>query len=190
MDIFQLIKNIRKGDIIAEKALYEFCSKRCFKIALIYCNDKAEATSVFNHAMLYVFENLDKLDKSENLIKWVTRIVKNDCIDQIRKKTVYRNKLIGFKENEKSSEQDLNLAITALAMEDIIQLINQLKPELRLCFILHSIDGYTYREIAEELAININTAKWYVAEAKKILQLQLVQLGYHPSEKKANGFKK
>ena len=78
----------------------------------------------------------------------------------------------------------LNEALSNLTMEAIFQLINQLKPTYRLCFILKELDGFSYQEIAEELSINVNTAKWYVQEAKKILQKQLIKAGYQKSNKR------
>jgi len=139
MDLKKLIYNIQKGDSQAERIVYDYCTIHCFKTALIYTYDKAEAIDVFNHTMLYIFDHFHKLDKPENLLKWVHRILKNDCIDHIRKKTIYQNKLSNYK---------------------------------------------------AELAINENTAKWYLSEAKKILQKQLVLMGYSSLEKRSNGVKR
>lgn len=69
-------------------------------------------------------------------------------------------------------------------MEEIILYINLLKPDFRLCFILKEIDGYSYKEIAEKISINENTAKWYVSEAKKKLQIQLTPTSNQKKEKK------
>jgi len=188
MDLKKLIYNIQKGDSQAERIVYDYCTIHCFKTALIYTYDKAEAIDVFNHTMLYIFDHFHKLDKPENLLKWVHRILKNDCIDHIRKKTIYQNKLSNYKEEVPSTV--MNEAMSNLAMEEIIQLIHQLKPTYRLCFILKEIDKYTFKEIATELAINENTAKWYLSEAKKILQKQLVLMGYSSLEKRSNGVKR
>lgn len=180
MDLQQLVHQVKKKEVQAEKALYDFCFQHCFKIALVYCADKTEAIAVFNHALSDLFDHLDQLDNPDHLLKWVARTVKNDCIDHIRKKTAYRNKLMGYAEQPKSTLV-FNEALSTLNMENIIELIHQLKPDYRLCFVLKEIDGYTFREIAEELSINENTAKWYVHEAKKILQKKLVHLGYTSS---------
>ena len=166
MDVKQLIYQVKKGDTKAEKTMYDYCYQHCFKIALVYCDDKAEAISVFNHALLYIFDHLHQLDKAENLLKWSSRILKNDCIDHIRKKTVYKNKLIAYAEQGQATVV-LNEAMSTLTMETIIQLIHQLKPTYRLCFILKEIDGYTFSEIAAELSIkyfalinSVNFRKW------------------------------
>lgn len=182
MDVQKILHKIEKGDIKAEKAMYDFCFKHCFKIAMVYSEDRAEAISVFNHAVLYVFNNLNQLDNPENLIKWSSKIIKNDCIDQIRKKAVYKNKLIAYSEQGQSNVV-LNQAMSSLAMEEIIQHINLLKPDFRLCFVLKEIDGYSYKEIAEKLSINENTTKWYVSEAKKKLQIQLTPMAYKTKKK-------
>jgi RNA polymerase sigma-70 factor (ECF subfamily) len=61
-----------------------------------------------------------------------------------------------------------------MAMSEIMEAVNKLQPEYRLCFVMKVMDGYSYREITQQLSINENTAKWYVAEAKKTLKLLLI----------------
>jgi len=174
MNITNLLKQVKKGDPKAEKVFYDYCYQHCFKVALICCRDKQEATSIFNHSMLYVFEHLNQLTQEDGLIKWVNRIIRNDCIDHVRKQTVYKNKLTVVSE-QKNLERSFNDAVSKIAMQEIIALVNELKPDFKLCFVLKVMEGFSYPEIAERLAINANTAKWYVAEAKKILRNKILQ---------------
>ena len=61
-----------------------------------------------------------------------------------------------------------------MAMSEIMDRVNELQSEFRLCFVMQVMDGFSYREISDKLSINENTAKWYVAEAKKRLRKNLI----------------
>ena len=173
MDIAALISKVIKRDSESERLFYDYCYTHCFKIAQVYSSDISEATSTFNHAMLYVFNNLNSLSHPHKILAWVGTIVRNDCIDHIRKKSVYSNKLLKFTDDI-DSNSTLNDAMTNMAMSEIMEAVNKLQPEYRLCFVMKVMDGYSYREITQQLSINENTAKWYVAEAKKTLRQLLI----------------
>jgi len=180
-DIPLLIQQVKQGDLAAQRQLYYYCFVHCFKVAQIYCGHREEAMSVFNHSMLDVFDQLDQLQHPARITSWVGAIIKRDCIDQIRKQGTYRNKLVVLDETETDIVVE-NDALTELAMADIISLVNQLKSTYRLCFIMRALEGYTYDEISKKLSINLNTAKWYYSEAKKILREKIGGL-YHFNKK-------
>lgn len=167
MDINKLINGTKKRDAWAEQQLYALLYKHLFKVPLAYCKDKDEATLVFNHSMLYIFEQIKTFDSATDLLKWAHRIIKNDCIDQIRKNTVYQNKLSAIGKPEKTWIN--NNAITELNMEEILACIQELENSYRLCFVLFELEGYSHKKIANQLNISQNTSKWYLAEAKKKL---------------------
>jgi len=168
MNFKKLLTGLKKGDAIAERQLYALLYEQLFKVPLAYCKDKDEATLVFNQSMLYIFNNIKAFCKQTDLIKWAHYIIKNDCIDQIRKNTVYNNKLsiIGLPEKPWMD----NEAISNLEMTDLLNCVQQLENAFRLCFVLFELEGFTHKEIAQQLNINQNTSKWYLAEAKKKLR--------------------
>lgn len=169
MNIKQLIHHVLRRDPSSEKELYRLLYVHHFKIAEAYCDNEEEARSIFNHAAMDIFDNLKSYETEGDFLRWSARVIKNDCIDHNRKKCVYRNKLEVLKSTTKDSPSN-NDALDSLYYEDVHRLLKHLKPKYRLCFILHVLEGYTYEEIAQELDININTAKWYSAEAKKKLK--------------------
>jgi len=74
MDITKLIYQVEQGDVKAEKELYDYCYRHCFKIAAIYCKDKNTAISVFNHTMIAVFGKLSSLTQPKGLVSYVNRV--------------------------------------------------------------------------------------------------------------------
>ena len=169
MEFLQIILGVKRKDPIKEKQLYQLLYQSSFKVALSYCSDIEEATGVFNYSVMDIFQNLKNFDSEASFLKWAYRVIQNDCLDHIRKKTVYKSKLNAVKKN--SFEQlSFNEAVSNFRIQDIMQLIAKLSTDQRVCFVLYELEGYTHKEIASKLNININTSKWYLAEAKKNLR--------------------
>ena len=56
--------------------------------------------------------------------------------------------------------------------EDMLEVINKLLPKAtKVVFYLKNIDGYSHKEIAERLEISIETSKWHIKNANKLLRL-------------------
>lgn len=186
MDISQLIHSVKKANPTSEKQLYVWLYNHLFKVPLAYCKDKDEATGVFNHSMLYIFKNLPNFRSKEDLFKWAHRIIKNDCIDQCRKNDTYQNKLSVVANHINTTVN--NEVFANLGIEEILKYVQQLEENYRLCFVMHTLEGQTFKEIAKRLNININTAKWYAAKARKKLKTQIEHNELHCQTKTLSKF--
>ena len=68
-----------------------------------------------------------------------------------------------------------NFALDNLAEKDIIRLIQELSPGYRTVFNLYVIEGFSHKEIAEQLGISEGTSKSQLARARTILQKKVSQ---------------
>ena len=57
-----------------------------------------------------------------------------------------------------------------LEVEDLLAIVQQLPAGYRMVFNLYAIEGYSHKEIAEQLDINVNTSKSQLSRARKQLQ--------------------
>jgi len=62
---------------------------------------------------------------------------------------------------------------TQMYYDDLMTLVQQLPEKHMKVFHLFAIEGYIHREIGKELGISENTSKWYLSEARKILQKKI-----------------
>lgn len=68
---------------------------------------------------------------------------------------------------------DYNEADKHFDADHIEQIINTLPMLPRQVFNLFAIDGYSHKEIGEELGISEGTSKWYLSNARKLIKEQL-----------------
>ena len=62
-----------------------------------------------------------------------------------------------------------NAAIANLEAKDFLKLVDQLPKASRLVFNLFAIEGYSHKEICQELGISEGTSKWHLSNARKKL---------------------
>jgi RNA polymerase sigma-70 factor (ECF subfamily) len=61
-----------------------------------------------------------------------------------------------------------------MAHEDLLALVQELPPRAKIVFNLFVIEGYSHKEIADELGINVGTSKSHLFDAKNILKSKLL----------------
>ena len=99
----------------------------------------------------------------------IKKIIINQCIDHIRKRKIQFTDIDGieFSDSRNSHEAEYNMI-----REEMLALIKGFAPQTRLVFNLYIFEGWSHREIANELNISIHTSNWHVnAGKKKILEL-------------------
>jgi RNA polymerase sigma-70 factor (ECF subfamily) len=99
----------------------------------------------------------------------IKKIIVNQCIDFIRNKKIEFTDIdeVEFTDNRNGNDADYNMM-----REEMLDLIKGFAPQTRLVFNLYIFEGWSHKEIAEEMNISIHTSNWHVnAGKKKILEL-------------------
>jgi RNA polymerase sigma-70 factor (ECF subfamily) len=63
-----------------------------------------------------------------------------------------------------------NAIVEASDAAEIMHFIKQLPPATHAVFVLYAVEGYTHKEIAQQLGISEGTSKWHLSEARKSLK--------------------
>lgn len=114
--------------------------------------------------------NIDQFQLGTAYFSWAKQIVKREIIDDFRKNKRYKE-LFSYNDDPKNdslfSEPEID---TTFQAEELQLLLDHLPPATKLVFNLYAIDGYTSKEIMDELQISYETVKWHVKEARKRLR--------------------
>ncbi len=172
------IEASKKGKRRAQRRLYDFTYARLLNASLRYAKDYEEAQWIFNHAMLKIFSSLGRYESNTNYLGWARSIIVKTSIDYLRKRTRNQWIITSVEEAElESQDYELNTALSNLETADIIQMVQSLPDRERMIFSMYEIDGYSHVEIEKETAINRNTSKWLLAQAKKKLKKTVQETG-------------
>lgn len=163
----QLIKDCLKGKPTAQKQLYDQFAAKMFGVCLRYAKNYHIAEDLLQEGFVKVFRYLEKYKGTGSFEGWIRRIFINTAIEHYRRSNPMYS-VVEVKEKD-ASEID-NAALQELAVDDLLQLVNELSDGYRVVFNLYAIEGYTHREIAELLGISEGTSKSQLARARNILK--------------------
>lgn len=137
-----------------------------------YTKDQSKAEDYCQNGFIKVHKNLHKYANTGSLEGWVSRVINNSIIDDIRKEKMkfVDNGEDGFdfsRLDNSTEEEDLGIG---LSMSDVIKVLPKLSPAYKKVFEMYYLDGLKHNEIAEHLGISPSTSKTNLMKAKKRIQ--------------------
>lgn len=135
---------------------------RLYKTALLYLGSEAFALDAVDEAVYKALCSYKKLRQPEYFDTWITRILINECYNELRRQKRFR----AIDELPESSVE----VFDTLPLKEAIR---RLPKELKEVVILRYFAGYTLTETAESLQIPQGTAATRQRKALKLLKLEL-----------------
>ncbi|MCX8093569.1 MAG: RNA polymerase sigma factor [Candidatus Goldbacteria bacterium] len=128
--------------------IYKKHSKYVYNIALGILRNKAEAEDITHDVFVKLFHSLNSFRGESDIKTYLYRMTVNKAIDFIRSNKLHNEKIeiLGVKEN-------------MFFKNDLYELLAMLDTEHKIPLLLAEIAGFSYKEIAEILNINIGTVK-------------------------------
>ncbi len=163
-----IIRGCQRQDRRCQKLLFEKYFQDMMAICMRYSRDHDDAKDILQDSFIKVFAKFDLFSGEGTLKGWIQSIVIHTAIDHYRKQHREQKNIVAEDDSYEASE---NAEIEAdLAAEEIVKIIQTLPHLQRTVFNLFAIEGYSHKEIADELAITEGTSKWYLCEARKNLK--------------------
>lgn len=173
-----IVKKVKKNNRKVTLDLYHYSFNLLMSIAVRYHQNEEDQMEIVNTSFMKIVVNIDQFKIGSSYFSWAKKITQNVVIDEFRKTKNYKS-LFKLTENEQYLESETNnsiqessldISLDAFAVEEIELILSQLPPASKITFNLFAIEGYSYKEIAEELDIGYETVKWHIKESRKKLQ--------------------
>ena len=179
-----LVLASKAGDSAAFEELVARYDRKVFRIAYHILHNQDDAQDLVQETFIKVFQNLGQFRADSKFSTWLYRIVVNQSLMELRKQhrktpTAIDLSIDGDEEGqlpidisdwrpnpeEQYKESELRDLLTRLLMD--------LRPALRVVFIMHDIEGQPLREIADALDLTISAVKTRSLRARLCLREQL-----------------
>jgi RNA polymerase sigma factor (sigma-70 family) len=167
-----LIEGCKKHDRHAQRFLYEHFSGKMYALCCRYIKDKMEAEDVLVTSFTKVFDRIDQFKGEGSFEGWIRRIIVNESLSYLRK-----NKSMYLETDIEAADREPDYASLENQLEanDLLKMISGLPTGYRIVFNMYAIDGYSHKEIAEQLGISENTSKSQLSRARVALQKVLME---------------
>jgi len=162
-------------------AVYTEYSAAIHTYAYNLLTNREDADDVTQEAFIRVHAHLGQLRDPARLKSWLYRIATNLCMDHLRRRSRVRRvlgmalSLTPFTEDGEQQpwheiEQPGSTAeIDGVAERDhIAQALRRMPPKYAACLLLHSVQGLSYREIAEVLGLTPGAAAVRLTRARDL----------------------
>jgi RNA polymerase sigma factor (sigma-70 family) len=180
-----LIESARKGDEKAFASLLNRYRDSIYFMLLKMVNNASDAEDLTIEAFGKAFRSLDTFTPNFAFSTWLFKIATNNCIDFIRKKQSSpsiidqgMDDIDSFTVNIQSDSPDPEEAlINRQKVEELREVVGQLKPRYKNLIELRYYKEYSYEEISKELNLPIGTIKAQLFRAKTLLYNILIKKG-------------
>ena len=168
MDEHQLIAQVRAGDAVAERRLYDTHVDRIYRLAYRLTGDDTLAQDLTQDTFIRAFERLDGFRGEAAFGTWLHAIAMTVILNGLRKVKRFRQR-----------EADLDDAATMGAdgaeadpdlKHKLTRAVDGLPLKYRTVFVMHDVEGYTHEEIGQALGVPPGTSKAQLFRARARLR--------------------
>lgn len=175
----ELIDGCVRQDVHFQKLLYEKYARKMMGVCMRYCNSRQEAEDVLQDAFIKIFDKIRYFEKKGSLEGWIRRIMVNSALKS-NDKRVFK-----FEPGSLDYVQEPTIgskAISNMETESLLRIIQELPDGYKAVFNMYAIEGYSHKEIAEELGISEVTSRTQYSRAKQYLVKLLSKYGIKRNE--------
>jgi RNA polymerase sigma-70 factor (ECF subfamily) len=163
----ELIQACIRHERVAQKRLFDTYSPKMYTLCHRYLKDAKEAEDVLIRSFTRILNRIHQYNGEGSFEGWVRRIVINEALASLRRnRTLYLEVPL----EEAEYEIDYGQLQDQLEAEELLNMIGELPAGYRAVFNLYALDGYTHKEIAEQLGISESTSKSQLNRARNYLK--------------------
>ena len=157
-----------------------------YSAALRMTRNRADAEDLVQEAYLKAYRGFGRFEEGTNLRAWLFRILTNTYINSYRSKKrrpdetdldevedFYLYRRMGGLEAARASRSAEDELMDFFTDDEVRDAVDALPEQYRLAVLLGDVEGFSYKEIAEQLDIPIGTVMSRLHRGRKSLQKQL-----------------
>lgn len=168
----ELIQQVLLGKKRAERVLYDKYKQLWFRLCLRYGRNRSEAEDILQEGLLFIFRDLKQFDANRGQFKsWSCRVLVNAALRYLKKNQWQQS--FSDLETVTTEASISNDILEQLSAKELTLIIQKLPSGYRVVFNMYAIEGYSHKEIAQELNISVSTSKSQLFKARRALKKDL-----------------
>jgi len=162
-----LVRRVQAGDVEAFEPLYREHVDRVYALCLRMSRDSAQASELTQDVFVRCWERIGTFRGDSRFGTWLHRVAVNVVLEHTRSQDRRLARV------EPTADPEI---LSGGAMErsddermDLERAVRKLPPKARAVFILHDIQGYRHREIADMTGLAPGTSRAQLHRARRLL---------------------
>jgi len=169
-----LIYRIQRSDKQALNTLYEIAGNKLLGIIIRIVVDRHESEEVLQDVFIKLWQQSGKFANEGSAWGWLCVMTRNSALDRLRK--LKRRPHVSTDEDAQLIDTFMGDQGAELGHENRLAVnhcLQQLKAQTRKSILLSYVQGYSHRELAEQMAAPLGTVKAWVRRGLQELKLCL-----------------
>lgn len=175
-----IVKGCQAGEREFQELLYNTSSSKMLGICTRYAKDNFEAEDMMQTGFIKVFKKINDYRGEGSFEGWMRRIMVHTSIEFYRK-NLRSLHMVNIDETHEQAASS-NFDMSSLNVKDLMRLIQNLSTGYRMVFNMYAIEGYSHKEIGEQLGITEGASKSQLSRARAILREQVLKLEGYKNE--------
>lgn len=174
-----LIKQLKNGQEVALKQLFDLYSDDIYGIAYSILKDSLESEDVVQEVFIRLWNTRLQLDETGNIWSYLYVVTKRLSLNKLRDAHAKIKDRVASISNDfiQDSSCDANVHIhEILALE--YEVLKKLPDQQKKAYLLSRVDGLTHKQIAHQMNIAPNTVKNHIIQALKTFKKHFQKFGY------------
>jgi RNA polymerase sigma-70 factor (ECF subfamily) len=163
LDEATLVVRAQEGDVRAFEVLARRHQAALYRLAVRVMGDPTEAEDALQEALVDAWRRIERFRGESAFSTWMYRVVTNRCLAMLRRRRpVPADPLTepaAPDSPERSAEVDAGIAALGQALQE-------LRTELRVCWVLRELEGLSYAEIAQITAASEDAVRGRIHRAR------------------------
>ena len=164
---------------MGEEKAFDFFFRTYYPALCVFANSyirsEEEARDLVQECFVKLWENHAMMQKEDHIQSFLYTVVRNRCIDRIRRKKVESARRSGYEYlAEHWSGEELNEVARTETLRRIVEAAEMLPQKIKRVFKMHYMEGKNYHQIAEELQVSPKTVRNQKLRALVLLRNRLV----------------
>ena len=164
----RLVPACRDGDRKAQKRLFDALSPKMMAVCLRYMGNREDAEDVLQEGFVAVFTKLDSYTGTGSFEGWARKIFVNTALMHLRKTDA-----LGMSDDIEEARTlftEEASPIQKIGYKELMKMIAALPPDARVVFNMYVVEGYSHKDIADQLGCTEATSRSKLQRARIRLQ--------------------
>ena len=185
LDDESLVRAAQRGDMVAFEELVARHRDKIFARAYSMMRNEEDAIDLSQEAWVKAWQRLKQFQRESSFSTWMTRIVINLCLDQLRRQKRQRAESIEAMDEDSGGVERQMPVVTVNPTERLERVelraridraLNQLSESHRTVLVLHEFEQMEYKLIARTMGCSIGTVMSRLFYARRKMAVLLAEL--------------
>lgn len=162
----RLVQAARNGDGEAFARLWRGAERKVWAVCLGITSNRSDAEEAIAEAMCKSWQGLDRFRGKSSFSTWLCQIASNICKNKVSRRREFPDSEAGAELASNTTDIGDRISDT----EVVRWAVGQLSDDFREAIVLREVGGLSYKEIAIQQGVNIQTVKSRIFRARKTLR--------------------